>query len=230
MIVLLLFCSLGAGEITLGRIAIDRKQLNNPMSQASWQGVIRRTAINLGLADPVHGPYNECTNVRTLSRNVERRLNLEFGIDFIQKKPQSLSRQRAEVSIEGLKKNVEIVRSPLLEFQMKHGRVPLNRVGNWDETFLDLIRFASGNKTYLVPDDDLSCNVMVPFERSPHFTLLICVLGTKILRIMVVIVGADGIAPSPAHLQLVVDKKHIGLLQSDNGWITTELKYHAVKQ
>jgi hypothetical protein len=227
---LLLFCLLGAAETVLGRIAIVRKQANNPISEASWQGVIRRTAIGLGVVDPVHGPYDENTNVVNLSKGIQRRLGKKYGVDFIQKRPQSQSRQRAEVSLEGLEKNVEIVRGPLREFQEKHGRVPLARVGNWDETFLDLIRFANGTKTYLVPDDDLSCNVMVPFERSPHFTLLICVLGPKILRIMVVMIGADGIAPSPAHLQLLKDKKHIGLLQSENGWITTEYKYWCVKQ
>jgi hypothetical protein len=204
--------------------------VNNPISNSSWQAIIRRTAINLDIVDPVHGPYHENTDVSTLSNNVNARLALKYGVDFIQKKPQSTSRQRAEVSIEGLKKNVELVKGPLREFQEEHGRVPLDRVGNWDETFLDLIRFSNGTSTFLVPDDDLSCNVMVPFERSPHFTLLICVLGPKILRIMVVIIGAEGIAPSPAHLQLLMDKKHIGLLQSENGWITTELKYHCVKQ
>jgi hypothetical protein len=70
------------------------------MSQAAWQAVIRRTAIGLGVVDPVHGPYDDCTNVKTLSKGIERRIGEKYDIDFIKKKPQSLSRQRAEVAIE----------------------------------------------------------------------------------------------------------------------------------
>ena len=101
----------------------------------------------------------------------------------------------------------------LRAFQELNGKVSLNNTGNYDESFLDLCKYASSG-VFLVPNDGTSVQVVIPFERSPHFTILIFTIGGKLLRVLVGIIGVDGVAPHPFHLSLVKDKSHIGLWQS----------------
>ncbi|KAJ1446411.1 hypothetical protein M885DRAFT_577707 [Pelagophyceae sp. CCMP2097] len=66
-----------------------------------------------------------------------------------------------------LQENVARVKIALREFQEVNGKVSDEDVGNWDETFLDLCKYAQKG-AYIAPDDGLSDQCITPIEKSPH--------------------------------------------------------------
>jgi hypothetical protein len=205
---------LGAAETALAHAVIRRKQAAMPMMAPTVKGILLETAIGLGRCVAATGEkYDETTNVDTMYAGFLRRTEKKYDVKLGAAKGQALGKQRAVVTLSVIEKNVEIVRPALKSFQDEHGPIQsLEQVGNMDETFADLNKYATLGKLFLCPDDNLSNNVLTAFERSPHITFLVCVLGGRILRLMVVIKGADGIAPHPKHLQLVKDRRRIGFL------------------
>ena len=220
---------LGGAEKVIASYVLDHKKIGNPFPKIMVKKALLKSAIEIGATHNGRG-YTETTNVDELYNGFLRRTKTNLNVDLMHTHAQTQSTQRARVSIEALQENVEKVRGPLRAFQEKYGAVSLERVGNFDETFLDLGKFANAANTYLVPNDGVETSVMVPFERAPHVTLLILILGAKLCRIIVVIKGADGRLPSPAHLGRLKDKSRIGLVQSETGWINGELKYGAMEQ
>jgi hypothetical protein len=69
--------------------------------------------------------------------------------------------------------------------------------------------------------------VQVPFEQSPHMTLVLGFVGKEKMALMLIVKGKEGEAPSPYHAQLLDQLPAnciVFLGQSPTGWITTELK------
>jgi hypothetical protein len=217
---------LGAAEDALAHAVIRRKQGATPLMVPIVKSILRDTAVKLGRSIPSTGEkYDELTNVDTLYGAFLRRTKEKYDVTLAPTKGQALGKQRAVITLSVIEKNVEIVRPALRAFQEEHGPITsLEQVGNFDETFADLNKYATLGKLFLCPDDNLSNNVLTPFERSPHVTFLICVLGGRILRLMVIIKGADGISPSPKHLQLVKDKRRIGYVLHPQNKLQMNLK------
>ena len=156
---------------------------------------------------------------RTLVTFVEE----EYGVRLFESRGQPLAKQRAEMaSFEIIQAFEEQVAPDLQKFQEASGAVPMNQVGNWDETQLDLCAYSKG--AYLVPYDGAPLNVITPFERSPHITLVLGFVGSRLLRVLMIIKGAPGCSPSPAHLQLLKKPELFCITQSESAWIDNEIK------
>jgi hypothetical protein len=203
---------LGFAETALAQAVIRRKQSATALMVPTVKGILLETAIGLGRVVAATGePYDEMTNVDSMYAGFVRRTQEKYHVKLGAAKGQALGKQRAVVTLDVIERNVEIVKPALKSFQDEHGAIKsLDQVGNLDETFADLNKYATLGKLFLCPDDNLSNNCLTAFERSPHITFLVCVLGGRILRLMVVIKGSDGTPPHPQHLQLVKDKRRIG--------------------
>jgi len=95
--------------------------------------------------------------------------------------------------------------------------------GNLDETGLDMCAFAmEGLFLMLWRFDSL---VAVPWDTSPHFTIVVGFLGPKRMILPVTMKGPDFMAPSPYHCQLLGEDSEVYLAQTESGWITDELKH-----
>jgi hypothetical protein len=208
---------------------IKQKKAGTPLEKAEVLQAVRAACIETGAQNRRTGGLYDCTTrVDDQVSRILRDANDAYGAGIGERKGQGMSLQRAQaLSFDALTKNVERVRPLLREFQEKYGKVSLLQVGNFDETFVDLCKY--GNGVFLCPNDGVSCQVVVPFERSPHITLFVTVLGGRIQRLLVGIIGADGIAPHPFHLQCVKDKNRVGLWQSQNGWVTNDAKRAALE-
>ena len=67
---------------------------------------------------------------------------------------------------------------PALEhFQGLHGPIPLHLVGNWDESQIDLCDYATAGNYWCLKE--FGNHVLVPYEQSPHFTIVIGPIGPK---------------------------------------------------
>ncbi|KAK7239606.1 hypothetical protein SO694_00028235 [Aureococcus anophagefferens] len=208
----------------------DAKRNGCPFQPKEVKAIIREACIATGKINPsTKERYYETTRVDGQLNSICGAAKRDYDVTLENQKGQGHARERVDAcDYEALTKNVELVAPLLRAFQEQYGKIPLDNVGNYDETFLDLCAYASTG-AYLVPSDDVAVQVLIPFEKSPHITLLIFTLGGKLLRILVGIIGTTDIAPHPFHLSLVKDKTRIGLFQTDNGWITHRTKYEGLK-
>ncbi|KAJ1447329.1 hypothetical protein M885DRAFT_576168 [Pelagophyceae sp. CCMP2097] len=190
-----------------------RKQEGRPLRANAIEDVVRTACVALGKLNRKTGAAGR-----------------HYGVPISLRRGQGQALERAKAcDYSELQENVARVKIGLREFQEDEGKVSDEDVGNWDETFLDLCKCAQKG-AYLAPDDGLSVQCITPFEKSPHITLLIFTLGPKVLKVLVGLVGVDGIAPHQYNLSLLKDKERFGMWQSKNGWITDETKYQALKQ
>ncbi|KAH8081663.1 hypothetical protein JL720_8785 [Aureococcus anophagefferens] len=217
--------SYGIPYATMARWAMDDKKWREkqnlsggvegkPALPKEVKAIIREACIATGKINPsTKERYYETTRVDGQLNSICGAAKRDYDVTLENQKGQGHARERVDAcDYEALTKNVELVAPLLRAFQEQYGKIPLDNVGNYDETFLDLCAYASTG-AYL----------------SPHITLLIFTLGGKLLRILVGIIGTTDIAPHPFHLSLVKDKTRIGLFQTDNGWITHRTKYEGLK-
>ncbi|KAJ1444725.1 hypothetical protein M885DRAFT_593711 [Pelagophyceae sp. CCMP2097] len=208
-----------------------QKQEGRPLRANAIEDVARTACVALGkLNRKTDEPYTDHTSVKRQVGNLVVAAGRDYGVPIALRRGQGQALERAKACDYGeLQENVARVKIGLREFQEDKGKVSDEDLGNWDETFLDLCKFAQKG-AYLAPDDGLSVQCITPLKKSPHITLLIFTLGPKVLKVLVGLVGVDGIAPHPYNLSLLKDKERFGMWQSKNGWITDETKYHAPKQ
>ena len=96
-------------------------------------------------------------------------------------------------------------------------------MGNFDEFFIDMNDF-SGKKAIFV-DDTSNAHVIVPYELAPHLTGLWGFSGPKMLDLVIIGIGKSGVPPKIEHLELCAGHEpRVLLAQSENGWITNDLK------
>ncbi|KAH8058915.1 hypothetical protein JL720_13931 [Aureococcus anophagefferens] len=189
--------SYGIPYATMARWAMDDKKWREKQNLSGGEG--KRA-----------GRYYETTRVDGQLKSICGAAKRDYDVTLENQKGQGHAAARRR--LRALTKNVELVAPLLRAFQEQYGKMPLDNVGNYDETFLDLCAYASTG-AYLVPSDDVAVQVLIPFEKSPHITLLIFTLGGKLLRILVGIIGTTDIAPHPFHLSLVKDKARADLPQ-----------------
>ena len=124
---------------------------------------------------------------------------------------------------------VEQFNTALKEFQDKYGPMTLKNVGNFDEFFIDMNDFA-GKKAIFV-DDTSDAHVIVPYELAPHLTGLWGFCGEEMLDLVVIGIGKSGFPPKIVHLELCAGQEpRVLVAQSENGWITHELKREVVQE
>ena len=69
-----------------------------------------------------------------------------------------------------------VIGPALAEFQTDHGTIELINLGNLDESMIDLCDYAvSGGKYWFMAG--FGNSVLVPYEQSPHFTLILGFVG-----------------------------------------------------
>jgi hypothetical protein len=61
-------------------------------------------------------------------------------------------------------------------------------------------------------------NIIVPFEQSPHFTLIWGHIGPLLMVCALIKIGTEESAPHPYHCQLLQSSETICLMQSKKGW------------
>ena len=66
-------------------------------------------------------------------------------------------------------------------------------------------------------------NVLTPYERSPHFTVITGFAGRSHLITMIIRTGKEYEAPHPYHTELLTSDI-IYIAQSPTGWVDTRLK------
>jgi len=186
--------------------------------------IMRDTAIELELVIPKTGtPYNKLTDVTALAAGFIRRC-AQAGVHFLEKRGRKLGLQRlVNQNYSALKAYAAKVNPELRAFQKKHGiKILVKDVGNWDETGVDLCAFATTG-LYLIMEH-FGNLVVVPFEASPHITIIVGYVNGKRLFILVIIKGTEGKAPSAFHAQLLDEDDGIFLGQTPTGWVNNELK------
>ncbi|KAG8463137.1 hypothetical protein KFE25_011134 [Diacronema lutheri] len=122
---------------------------------------------------------------------------------------------------DALKAYAAKVNPALRDFQLIHGKLTLKDVGNLDETGLDLCAGSCGKFVQL---ERFGNQVLVPFEQSPHWTLVVGFVGPVRMKMLAIMKGVEGHTPSPYHAQLLDVNSDVFLGQSVNGWITNPLK------
>jgi hypothetical protein len=185
--------------------------------------MVRNTLIETKAVVPKTGdPYTSMTDVSTLVKGFIARC-AEAGVHILEKHGRKLGLQRhINQNYDALTAYAAKVNPALIDFQKKHGvKLTLWDVGNWDETGLDLCAFAKGVYLFLKGGGN---QVVVPFEQSPHWTLVVGFVGKQKMKMLAIMKGVSNQSPSPYHAQLLSDDDGTYLGQSETGWITAELK------
>jgi hypothetical protein len=200
----------------------DAALMHCPYRYEELTELVRGTAMELGCVIKKTGsPYTQTTDVSTLVAAFVRRC-AEAGVHFIEKHGRKLGLQRHVNQHYGpLKEYAKKFNPALLAFQQEHCKLGRRDVGNWDETGFDLCAFASMAFLCL---QRFGNQVVVPFEQSPHWTLVVGFVGSVPMKMLVIMKGPEGQTPSPYHAQLLEVDSGIFLGQSPTGWITNELK------
>jgi hypothetical protein len=193
------------------------------MMRDELERLVRETAIELGLTVTRTGnPYSMLTDVSTLVASIIRRA-AQDGIFILEKKGRKFALQRLANQIpDELKRYAAKINPALIYFQREHGKLTLKDVGNWDETGLDLCAFAQMYGFLCLRH--FGNQVAVPFEQSPHITVVVGFTGSEGMVLLAIIKGVDGQPPSPSHAQLLDDDSKVYLGQTATGWINNSLK------
>ena len=215
---------LGAAETALMLEVANMAAKNMPYEEEELADMLRDTAIQLGSVDPkTKKPYHKDSNVTQLAIGFKERC-LEKGVTFVLKGGRGLSKQRYwNATPDVLNHYRDEVSGPALtSFQDENGALTLEDVGNWDESGIDLCDFASNGNYWCLRA--FGCSVLTPYERSPHFTLIMGYKGRKRLVAMLIRTGDEYIAPHPAHAQCLAKEWVVVIAQSPKGWVDTRLK------
>jgi len=126
------------------------------------------------------------------------------GITFANKSGRGLSLARAKGATAEVFERFrdEVMNPELMQFQLLHGvKLTLSDIVNFDEYRLDLCDFAGGNVYMTLAW--FGNNILVPYERSPHITVITGFAGKVHLVTMVIRIGSQFVAPHPHHAQLL---------------------------
>ena len=214
---------LGAAEdvlaLEMGRAAAK----NQPYADEEVAQMLLETAISLQLVDPVtKKPYTLLSNIRSLAEGFKERCK-KAGICFVLCNGRKLSRQRYfNANPETLTEYANLVNPQLREFQDRVGKLTLEDVGNWDESAIDLCDYAEQGIFWCMKA--FGNAVLVPYEQSPHFTLITGFAGKGRLVAMLIKIGSEYVAPHPYHCQLLQSNWTVVIAQSPNGWVDKRLK------
>jgi hypothetical protein len=171
--------------------------------------------------------YTSATDVRRLVAGFRRRAKAE-GITFANKSGRGLSLARAKGATAEVFERFrdEVMNPELMQFQLLHGvKLTLSDIVNFDEYRLDLCDFAGGNVYMTLAW--FGNNILVPYERSPHITVITGFAGKVHLVTMVIRIGSQFVAPHPHHAQLLPrgpGENKVLLAQSPSGWVDGRLK------
>jgi hypothetical protein len=212
-----------AAEIKIVLHIAEASRAKCPMMRDELERLVRETAIELGLTVTRTGnPYSMLTDVSTLVASIIRRA-AQDGIFILEKKGRKFALQRLANQIpDALKRYAAKINPALIYFQREHGKLTLKDVGNWDETGLDLCAFAQMYGFLCLRH--FGNQVAVPFEQSPHITVVVGFTGSEGMVLLAIIKGVDGQPPSPSHAQLLDDDSKVYLGQTATGWINNSLK------
>jgi len=214
---------LGAGEKALVVKMADAANKGMPYSDEEIGDVLRDSAIKLKLKHPSDGkPYTLKSDVRSLTAGFLRRAD-EAGITFENKEGRSFARVRANSATLGIlvKYRDDVVEPALALFQREQKvTLGLEDIINFDEAMLDLNDFALGNAYFL---QNFGNNVVTPWERAPHITVVTGFAGRVHLVVLMIFKGPTDKPPHPAKAQLLTGAT-LYIAQSESGWITTKLK------
>ena len=214
---------LGAGKKALIVKMADAANRGMPFSDEEIGDVLRDSAIKLKLKHPSDGkPYTLKSDVRSLTAGFLRRAD-EAGITFENKEGRSFARVRANSATMGIlvKYRDDVVEPALALFQREQKvTLGLEDIINFDEAMLDLNDFALGNAYFL---QNFGNNVVTPWERAPHITVVTGFAGRVHLVVLMIFKGPTDKPPHPAKAQLLTGAT-LYIAQSESGWITTKLK------
>eukprot|EP00964_Phaeocystis_antarctica_P036664 scaffold20940_cov96-Phaeocystis_antarctica.AAC.2 len=187
---------LGEGEDALMLAMGNAAKKSMPFEIEEVEEIIRDMCIRLKLVDHRGTAYSAYSDVSTLRDAFLKRCEAK-GVCFVQREGQKLSTARhfATSDTESLKECREMINPVLLAFQEKHGAVPLEDTGNFDEAGLDLTSYAEdGNYLCL---RSFGKSVLVPYDQSPHFTIIVGFCGKNKMVLMLIKIGPDYCAPHP---------------------------------
>jgi hypothetical protein len=219
------------GGTVLGKAAEDKLILEIveaakakcPFTREELEEVVRDTAIKLELKIAKTGqPYVESTDVSALTDAFLARA-AKKGVHILKKGGRKYALQRlVNQSADSLKRYAAKINPALKAFQLKHNvKLGLKDVGNWDETGLDLCAFASMDYLFLKFSGN---EVAVPFEQSPHITIVVGFTGDAKMILLLIIKGSENVPPSSVHAQLLGRESLVYIAQTVTGWINNELK------
>lgn len=194
-----------------------------PFLKEELEELIRKTAIELGcLVRKTGQPYTQLTDVKTLVAAFIRRA-AQDGIHLVEKNARKFAVQRhINQNYTALKAFAVKASDALLKIQKKHNlKLTPRDAGNWDETMADLCSITEGIIIVLKHMGNL---MLVPFEVSPHITIIVGFANGKRFILLVIIKGKEGEAPSPFHGQLLNQGDGVYVGQSESGWVTNDLK------
>ena len=214
---------LGAAEdvlaVEMGRAAAK----NQPYAEEEVTQLLLDTAIKLKLIDPVKKQqYTIHSNIRSLAEGFKERAK-KAGVCFVLTGGRKLSRQRFfNANPETLASYAALVNPELRAFQDEHGKLGIEDVGNWDEAGVDLCDYAESGIYWCLKA--FGNNVLVPYDQSPHFTLITGFAGKSRLVALLIKIGSEYIAPHPYNCQLLKSKWTVVIAQSPNGWVDKNIK------
>ena len=214
---------LGEGEDALMLAMGNAAKKSMPFEIEEVEEIIRDMCIRLKLVDHRGTAYSAYSDVSTLRDAFLKRCEAK-GVCFVQREGQKLSTARhfATSDTESLKECREMINPVLLAFQEKHGAVPLEDTGNFDEAGLDLTSYAEdGNYLCL---RSFGKSVLVPYDQSPHFTIIVGFCGKNKMVLMLIKIGPDYCAPHPYNAQCLQKERVVVIAQSPNGWVDRRLK------
>jgi hypothetical protein len=195
--------------------------------------MIRQTAVDSNLKVHTTGkPYTMTTDVREMFERFLTRCR-ERGIVLLSKIGRPLSVARGKPGTKELLEAYTVqMKSHLKAYQAKYGKVPIDRVGSYDEAGFDLRDFAS-KAGWSLRLDSFGQNVEVSFENSPHLTIIFGFQGGHRFPALLIRStekpGPPEAAPHPNHAALLTSNDTVYLSQTETGWSTSELKAPWVK-
>lgn len=204
----------------------------NPYSDLDCQIMIRDTLATLGVSNPMTKKRYSATGPlpKQLFKNIVARARAD-GINFKENRGQGQSKSRAQsATIYTVEHYTFEHRRVLKQFQEENGPIGLEDWGNWDESMLDLLRFVKSGIFLFVDLGPGYNNIVVPWEKSPHITLLLGFIGRTMLRTIMLIAGNSEGMPSPDHAQCLRSPDTVAIGQTESAWITNDTKYAAFEQ
>jgi hypothetical protein len=213
-----------AAEAKLILEIVEAAKARCPLTRDELEEIVRNLAIELKLKIAKTGQsYTALSDVSTLVTAFLVRA-AKRGVYITEKTARKYAVQRLiNQNRDSLTRYATKVNPALKAFQRKHGvKLGLKDVGNWDETGLDLCAFAS-SMSYLFLKF-FGNEVAVPFEQSPHMTVVVGFTGESKMVLLLVIKGSESVSPSPSHAQLLGRESLVYIAQTESGWITNALK------
>lgn len=203
-------------------------RVRRPFRKKGITDVARRIAIAQGAKIRTKGGalYTESTRMDTWFDGFAARA-ARNGLAIVQKESHAMSRVRVDAmsreSVDDF--TVQIMHPTLKKVQDDLNalgiRMGWGHVANYDEWQLDLTRYAAKGRV-LVIDGEMS-NMITPFERSPHITVVSAFTGAGALTTAVLLPRST---IQPLHAQHLGDDDRVAVYctQDGSGWVSNPIK------